>query len=122
MLYADDTIILAETPESLQNALNSFENYCTRWKLKVNLNKTKVVIFCKRKSRHIQSFKLFGHDLDIVESYSYLGVTFNYTGTFLKDKKLMSEQTQKALFSFYRKLRNLSVPVDYYSTPSYSPS
>jgi hypothetical protein len=32
----DDTIILAETPESLQNALNSFENYCTRWKLKGN--------------------------------------------------------------------------------------
>jgi hypothetical protein len=61
LLYADDTIILAETPESLQNALNSFENYCTRWKLKVNLNKTKVVIFCKRKSRHIQSFKLFGY-------------------------------------------------------------
>jgi hypothetical protein len=42
---------------------------------KVNLNKTKVVILCKRKSRQIQSFKLFGHDLDIVESYSYLGVT-----------------------------------------------
>ena len=40
LLYADDTIILAEIPESLQNALNSFENYCTRWKLKVNLNKT----------------------------------------------------------------------------------
>jgi hypothetical protein len=112
LLYADDTIILAETPESLQNALNSFENYCTRWKLKVNLNKTKVVIFCKRKSRHIQSFKLFGHALDIVDSYSYLGVTFNYTGTFLKDKKLKSEQAQKALFSLYRKLRNISVPVD----------
>jgi uncharacterized integral membrane protein len=29
LLYVDDTIILAETPESLQNALNSFENYCT---------------------------------------------------------------------------------------------
>jgi hypothetical protein len=52
LLYADDTIILAETPESLLNALNSFENDCTRWKLKVNLNKTKVVMFCKRKSRH----------------------------------------------------------------------
>ena len=25
LLYVDDTIILAETPESLQNALNSFE-------------------------------------------------------------------------------------------------
>jgi hypothetical protein len=50
--------------------------------------------------------------LDIVDSYSYLGVTFNYTGTFLKDKKLKSEQAQKALFSLYRKLRNISVPVD----------
>jgi hypothetical protein len=34
------------------------------------------------------------------------------TSTFLKDKKFKSEQAQNALFSLYRKLRNISVPVD----------
>ena len=29
LLYADDTVLLAETPEGLQYALNKFEEYCT---------------------------------------------------------------------------------------------
>jgi dihydroneopterin aldolase len=32
-----------------KSALAIFEKYCHHWKLKVNLQKTKVIIFCKRK-------------------------------------------------------------------------
>jgi hypothetical protein len=49
LLYADDTIILSETEADMQYALAIFEKYCHHWKLKVNLQKTKVIIFCKRK-------------------------------------------------------------------------
>jgi hypothetical protein len=49
LLYADDTIILSETEADMQYALAIFEEYCHHWKLKVNLQKTKVIIFCKRK-------------------------------------------------------------------------
>ena len=49
LLYADDTIILPETEADMQYALAIFEKYCHHWKLKVNLQKTKVIIFCKRK-------------------------------------------------------------------------
>jgi hypothetical protein len=49
LLYADDTIILPETEADMQYALAIFEKYCLHWKLKVNLQKTKVTIFCKRK-------------------------------------------------------------------------
>jgi hypothetical protein len=45
--YADDTIILSETEADMQYALSIFEKYCHQWKLKVNLHKTKVIIFCK---------------------------------------------------------------------------
>ena len=48
LLYADDTIILSETEADMQYALAIFEKYCHHWKLKVNLQKTKVIIFCKR--------------------------------------------------------------------------
>lgn len=34
ILYADDTVLLSETPEYLQNQLNSFLLYCQKWKLK----------------------------------------------------------------------------------------
>jgi hypothetical protein len=28
LLYADDTVLMAETPEDLQTQLNIFHNYC----------------------------------------------------------------------------------------------
>jgi hypothetical protein len=42
MLYADDTILLAESAEDLQVQLNAFGEY---WKMKVNVNKTKIMVF-----------------------------------------------------------------------------
>ena len=49
LLYADDTIVLAETPEELQLALNALYDYCQDWHLTVNTTKTKVVILFSRK-------------------------------------------------------------------------
>ena len=38
LLYADDTVLMAETPEDLQKQLNIFHDYCLAWKLKVNID------------------------------------------------------------------------------------
>ena len=45
LLYADDTIIMAESAEQLQTALNQLNEYCGQWNLKINTDKTKIVIF-----------------------------------------------------------------------------
>ena len=42
-----DIILLGKTPEDLQQALSVLEEYCLRWKLKVNTDKTKIMIFRK---------------------------------------------------------------------------
>jgi hypothetical protein len=47
ILYADDTVILSESAESLQEAISAFEEYCNIWKLTVNTNKTKIVVCTK---------------------------------------------------------------------------
>ena len=41
LLYADDIVLIGESPQELQNALKLLEDYCDRWKLRVNTNKTK---------------------------------------------------------------------------------
>ena len=43
LLYADDTIILAENAEDLQVALNGLSEYCKKWCLKVNTAKQKLL-------------------------------------------------------------------------------
>ena len=45
LLYADDTVILAENDRDLQMALDSVHEYCTKYKLTVNINKTKIMTF-----------------------------------------------------------------------------
>ena len=70
LLYADNTVLLAEGPEELQKSLNIFSQYCTIWKLKVNTNKTKVLNFGKKKKPDLH-FVINNLALNIVDSYKY---------------------------------------------------
>ena len=47
LLYADDIILFANTPEALQQSLNVLAGYCDRGKLTVNGKKSKIIIFRK---------------------------------------------------------------------------
>ena len=49
LLYADDTIVMAESAEQLQLALDAVHKYCTDWDLTVNTSKTKIVFFLYKK-------------------------------------------------------------------------
>ena len=50
LLYADDTIVLAESSEELQLALNAVHEYCDTWKISVNTDKIKVVFFFNKEN------------------------------------------------------------------------
>jgi hypothetical protein len=47
ILYANDTVLLAESVAELHSELNYFYEYCEKWNLKVNTNKSKVMVFFK---------------------------------------------------------------------------
>ena len=49
LLYADDTVILAESQEDLQQSINLMERYCSMWKLNINVSKTKITVFSRGK-------------------------------------------------------------------------
>ena len=112
ILYADDNVIMAESEDGLQQALSIFEQYCNEWKLKVNTQKTKIVVFSKRKYKVRRKLKLYDVELETVDSYSYLGILFNYNGNFCVARKKLMEQANKALYALYSKLRNLTIPID----------
>ena len=84
LLYADDTIILAESASDLQNALSSLHDYCVKWDLKVNISKTNVVIFSRGKVKKHPVFKIGGEVVEVKDEYVYLGVTFSCDGKFTK--------------------------------------
>ena len=111
LLYADDTVILADDPKKLQLCLNSFSEYCKTWKLQVNTNKTKIMIFGSRK-KNKYSCKLGNKNLEKVSVYKYLSIYFSSTGSFLTNRKYLVQQATKALYYFYRRVNNLNLPLD----------
>ena len=112
LLYSDDTIILAESEEELQKALDSAGLYCDRWHLTVNLSKTKIVIFSKGKIKNHREFTFKGRPVEVVSQYVYLGTTFTYNGSFGNAMQKQVDQARKAMFAMRTKARRLLLPVD----------
>ena len=112
LLYADDTVIFAESKEELQSALNAMYLYSKSWDLEVNPTKTKVTVFCNRKFEHNMTFTYNGQDLDIEDGFVYLGAFFSSNGRFINNNRRLAEQARKAMFSVLRKSRKLQLPVD----------
>ena len=83
LLYADDMILFSETVTGLQNQLNKLSECAASLDLTVNIKKTKIVI--SRNSYRIKDNEKFHFDnceLDIVDSFNYLGLCFYYNGKF----------------------------------------
>ena len=112
LLYADDTIIMAESSHELQAALNGLNHYCNIWKLKVNVSKTKVVIFANRQPKHLPQFRLGNLVIDVTTGYTYLGMYIKCNGNMLEGIMQLKKQASRAMFSLLQKSRKLGLNVD----------
>ena len=82
LMYADDMLLLSRSQKGLEKAICVLEIYCKKWQLKINPDKTKIMIFNKRETKNC-SFQIDGKDLAIVKSYNYLGLLITNSGIFL---------------------------------------
>jgi hypothetical protein len=112
MLNADDTVILSESPQDMPPCLNLLKSYCEIWGLRINVKKTKVLVFSRGKTRNIQEF-LWGEDkVDVVFDYKYLGVVFNYNNSFAKAFKERYTLASRAMFLLLKRCRQACLPLD----------
>ena len=105
LLYADDIVIFSKNAEELQVGLDVLVNYCNRWKLKVNVDKTKIMVF--RKGGVLpRNLKFYYNDqqLEIVNKFRYLGVVFTAGGSFSECQNTLAGQAQKAIFQLNKYL------------------
>ena len=45
LLYADDVVLVSQSARGLQNCLNKFGDYCQKWCLDINYDKSKILVF-----------------------------------------------------------------------------
>ena len=111
LLFVDDSVLLSETAEGLQNLINNFKKYCKKWNLTVNVNKTKIVVFKKGRLNRDIKFTYENDNLEIVDTFNYLGVVFTRTESFLNATKTLSGKGLKALGALMAMIRGKVVPI-----------
>lgn len=80
LLYADDLALVSTSAKGLQAQLDVLQGYAAKWRLTVNIGKTKAVVFQARKPQ-VDSFKPMyaGAHIEVVDSFRYLGLDLHCT-------------------------------------------
>jgi len=112
LLYADDTILLSESKDDLQIMLNEFSTYCKKWKLRINVQKTKILIFSKGRIPNNLKFHIDNNDIEIVKDYKYLGIFFARSGSFLTTRKYLQEKAIKAMYGLLQQCRKHKLSIE----------
>ena len=58
LMYADDIVLLSNSKEGLQNSLFNLKEFCDSWNLKINIEKTKIIIF-NRSGKLLKNYRQF---------------------------------------------------------------
>ena len=57
LLFADDVALCSDSIGRMRDMINVLEQFCDRWKMKINLEKTKIMVFRRGgKIRRDESF------------------------------------------------------------------
>ena len=104
LFYADDCVLFSETPEGLQSLIDDLQSYCSKWKLSINTDKSKIIVF-KKGNHPIREIWHYGDIiLTTCNKMKYLGNMFASNGSFYQTQLTLSEQAGKAVFSLYRRI------------------
>jgi len=67
--FTDYLVLVADSESGLQDSMDRLDEFCNTWDLKINTEKTKVVIFNKPRSQLIPIFKIGSSTIDYSTHY-----------------------------------------------------
>ncbi len=107
LLYADDLVLIAESEEDLQKMLDVVHDCCEKWCMRVNVNKSKVTHFrTKNQAQTDFDFILGNKSLEKVNTYKYLGVTFDSSLNFETTAEVLAKSGGRALGAIFIRFRS----------------
>ena len=113
LMFADDAVIFSETIEELQESLNNLKQYCDKWNLSVNIDKTKIVVFRKGEVlSQNETWTFDNNEIEIVNNFNYLGVVLSSGGSYVKATNTLAGKALKAINSLMAITKEKEVPID----------
>jgi hypothetical protein len=108
LLYADDLVLMAETPEALQRLLDELHTFCKTHALTVNVRKSEGVVYnnqhCPIESAGGRvTLKYAGEDLPMKHEFTYLGMMFGNRRAIAAGMEKRRGAGQRARFALARR-------------------
>ena len=97
LLYADDVILIADSPEDLQAMIDTVDDFNKKWQLTLNLGKSKVMVVSAA-SQTADDVPLFYRRsrIEVVDSYKYLGIYFTSNLSWTKHFNYIIDEVKEA--------------------------
>jgi len=112
LMFADDVSSFSDTIIRLQRQINLIKKFCKSVDMKINLDKTKIIVFRNGGVvKQIEKWTYCGENIDIVSSYKYLGVYLTPKLLWSKTQEMLALQSIKSIaciFRYQRKFGHLS--------------
>ena len=110
LMFADDIGLISDTVTGLQKQPNILHEYCRDFKLKVNINKTKIMVFKRggglSKKEH---WSYGGILLEVVKGFTYVVIYFTHRLSFFKMAESSTLKAKKVLNYLFSSFSKLSV-------------
>jgi hypothetical protein len=105
LLFADDLVLLSTSMTGLQHSINCLHQFCNDWRLQINTAKTKVLIFnCPPSVSSKYVFSFGTYNIELTESYIYLGISLHRSGSFNPAVTLLNNKAMRAWFKIKQSL------------------
>ncbi|OMJ08715.1 RNA-directed DNA polymerase from mobile element jockey [Smittium culicis] len=108
LLFADDAVVLAESPAELQIAFEKISQWSKKWEMKVNASKCGAIGIGQSTN---MIFTVQGGIVPQVEEYKYLGIMFNKRWNHVSAIKNNTDNARKALNGMYYFLARKKIPI-----------
>ena len=96
-LYADDLVLVSDSPEGLQNALDKVGKYAKDKQLNISIDKSKTMVFNQPGKYIKKEFNINSETLESVQKFCYLGFDVKPSGTVKHAMNILNDKAKKAL-------------------------
>ncbi len=108
LLYADDLAIISDNEDDLQQMISVMQQWCRKWRMNVNVKKTKVVHFRPKGCDKTDFVFKYGTDnIDVVDNYKYLGLILDEYLDYVVTSTTLANSAGRALGSIQNKFNSL---------------
>ena len=100
LLYADDTLLLAETEQDLQNSFKVLYEYCNE------------IMLSRGIVKKLPKIQYGDNAVEVVKEYTYLGLKFYCNGKLNKAIEHLCSKATRSMFALLKNGRKHNLPID----------